>query len=263
MSEVPAADEDPWGGFDTPYAFDGLDVTLVELRSPVPTGAWRSVSYPASVFARESFLDEIARATGKDPVALRLELLPSPGPSKRGGLPNGDRLRRVIQLAAEKSGWGSPLPPAHDGRRWGRGIACNSYHDQTMVAEVADVSVGDQGDVRVHRVVCAVDCGQIINRWGVEGQFESGIIWGMSAALSSKITFSNGRTDQGNFNDFPVVRMNAAPIVEVHIVPSEARPFGLGEPPVPPVAPAIGNAVFAATGVRVRDLPIRPDVLQR
>ena len=149
-----------------------------------------------------------------------------------------------------------PLPPSADNRRWGRGIACNAYHAQTMVAQVAEVSVGSGGDVRVHRVVCAVDCGQVINLSGLEGQFESGVAWALSAALRGRITFANGRTEQSNFRDFPVLRMSEMPDVEVHAVHSGLPPFGVGEPPVPAVAPAVANAVFAATGARIRELPL-------
>jgi isoquinoline 1-oxidoreductase beta subunit len=260
----PAADGDPWGGFDTPYAFQSLDVTLALLKSPVPTGAWRAVSYPAAVFARESFLDEIAHDTGRDPLALRLALLPSPGNVRAGQreLPNGDRLRRVLQLAADRAGWSRPFARERAGRRWGRGIACNGYHQRTMVAQVAEVSVGRAGDVRVHRVVCAVDCGQVINRLGLEGQFESGVLWALSAALKGQVTFTNGRADQGNFDTFPVMRMHEAPLVEVHVVDSDLPPFGVGEQPVPPVAPAVFNAVFAATGHRVRRTPLRAEDLR-
>jgi isoquinoline 1-oxidoreductase beta subunit len=252
----PAADGDPWGGFDTPYAFPELDVTLALAPTPVPTGAWRSVTYPAAVFARESFLDEIAAATKRDPVDLRLGLLPSPGTVNLGSLSvdNGDRLRAVLRLAAEKSGWGSPRAQPNDGRRWGRGVAVNGYHRQTMVAQVAEVSVGSQGDVRVHRVVCAVDCGQVINRSGLDAQFEGGVMWALSA-LKGEISFANGATVQGNYNDFPVVRMREAPVVEVHVVPSTLRPFGIGEQPVPAVGPAVANAIFAATGRRLRQTP--------
>jgi isoquinoline 1-oxidoreductase beta subunit len=255
----PAASGDPWGGIDTPYNFPSLDVTLAALESPVPTGSWRSVSYPAAVFARECFIDEVAHATGRDPLALRLALLPSPGAHHQGDTtrPNGDRLRRVLELAAAAAGWGASQRPPDSERRWGHGIACNSYQSETMVAQVAEVSVGRGADIRVHRVVCAIDCGQVINRLGLEGQCESGVNWGVSAALNGAVTFSNGRTDQSNFHDFPVLRMKDAPAIEVHVVDSELGPFGAGEPPVPPVAPAIANAVFHATGTRLRELPLR------
>ena len=255
----PAADGDPWGGYDTPYAFPSLDVTLALAPTPVPTGAWRSVSYPAAVFARESFLDEIAAQTKRDPVELRLALLPSPGAVKLGRLTvnNGDRLRAVLQLAAEKASWGTPLRRPNDGRRWGRGIAINAYHRKTMVAQVAEVSVGAQGDVRVHRVVCAVDCGQVINRSGLDAQFEGGVMWALSA-LKGEVTFANGATVQGNYDDFPVVRMRDAPVVDVHVVRSTLEPCGIGEQPVPAVGPAVANAIFAATGRRIRRTPFRP-----
>ena len=255
----PAADGDPWGGYDTPYALPSLDVSLALSPSPVPTGAWRSVTYPAAVFARESFLDEIAAQTKRDPIELRLALLPSPGAVTLGALTvnNGDRLRAVLRLAAEKAAWASPFRRPDDGRRWGRGIAINSYHRRTMVAQVAEVSVGPQGDVRVHRVVCAVDCGQVINRSGLEAQFEGGVMWALSA-LKGEVTFANGATVQANYNDFPIVRMREAPRVEVHVVPSTLGPFGVGEQPVPAVGPAVANAIFAATGRRVRRTPLRP-----
>jgi isoquinoline 1-oxidoreductase beta subunit len=262
-ADDPEAYEDsPWGGFDNPYSFPALRVDYAPVEAPVPTGAWRSVEYPSTVFARESFLDELAHATGRDPVALRLELIPSPGTVKLRTitLDNGDRLRRVLRLAAEKAGWGNPLPRARDdGRRWGRGIACNSYHRQTMVAQVAEVSVGSQGDVRVHRVVCALDCGQVVNLLGVEGQVESGVLWGLSATLHGRITFAHGRVEQSTYNDFPVMRMRETPRIETHVVPSPVRPLGVGEQPVPPIYAAVANAVFAATGKRIRELPIRPE----
>lgn len=249
----------PWGVYDTPYEFRGLDVTYALREAPVPTGAWRSVAYPAAVFARESFIDEIAHATGRDPVALRLALIPSPGNIVRGGVTraNGDRLREVVRLAAERAGWSRPFAQERDGRRWGRGIACNSYHGMTMIAQVAEVSVGaNENDIRVHRVVSAVDCGQVMNLAGLEGQVESGVIWALSSLMRSQMTFENGRPVQSNFNDYRVVRMNESPIVETVAVSSTLRPFGIGEQPVPAVWPAVANAVFAATGRRVRDLPL-------
>ncbi len=255
----PAADHDPWGGFDTPYAFGSLDVQLALLESPVPTGAWRSVTYPPAVMARECFLDEIAHLSGRDPVELRLALIPSPGEVKLRTmtLNNGDRLRRVISLAAERAGWATPLPRERDGRRWGRGIGCNAYHQQTMVAQVAEVSVGPAGDVRVHRVVCAVDCGQVINRGTLEAQFEGGVIWALGPTLKTEISFEHGRTVQQSFRDYPVLTLPEAPRVEVHVIENPLHPFGIGEQPVPPVAPAVLNAIFAATGKRIRRVPVR------
>jgi isoquinoline 1-oxidoreductase beta subunit len=253
----------PWGGADIPYAFDALQVEYAPLESPVPTGAWRSVEYPSTVFARESFLDEIARATGADPLSLRLRLLPSPGIEKVGRtleLPNGDRLRAVLDLAARKSDWKRPFVRARGGRRYGRGIACNAYHRQTMVAQVAEVSVGPENDVRVHRVVCAIDCGRPVNLSGIEGQVESGILWGLSAALQTRITFQRGRAEQSNFDDFPVIRMSESPRIETHIVSSDIRPLGVGEQPVPPVFGAVANAIYDATGKRIRRAPMGPEL---
>jgi len=259
-SADPAADGDPWGAYDTPYAFDDWEATLALREAPVATGAWRAVTYPAAVFARESFLDEVAHAAARDPLAMRLSLLERPDLVTLRNTPamdNRARLAAVLRLAAERAGWGGATPPAADGRRWGRGIACNVYHRSTVVAQVAEVSVGTSGDIRVHRVVCAVDCGRVIDRAGLEAQFEGGVMWALSAALKTRITFQNGRAVQGNFNDVPVLRLREAPAVEVHVVPSALPPFGVGEMGVPAVAPAVANAIFAATGERLRRLPLR------
>jgi isoquinoline 1-oxidoreductase beta subunit len=142
------------------------------------------------------------------------------------------------------------------------GFACNSYHRQTQVAQIAEVSVGRKGDVRVHRVVCAIDCGRVINPLGVEGQVESAVLWGLSATLHGRITLQNGRVEQSSYDDFPVMRMDECPVIETHIVPSDVRPLGVGEQPVPPIYAAVANAVFAATGVRVRELPIAAELLE-
>jgi isoquinoline 1-oxidoreductase beta subunit len=255
-------EEDPWGAYDCPYEVPALRALYAPARSPVPTGAWRAVDYPPAVFARESFLDEVAHAAGRDPVRLRLALLGAPDPLKLGSYTiQRSRLKAVIELAARKAGWGS-LPPTIPGRRVGRGIAANVYHGRTHMAQVAEVSVGDSGDVRVHRFVCAADCGQIVNLAGVEAQIEGGIIWGLSAALKTEITFRDGRIEQHTFKDFPVLRIHETPAIEVHMIASTESPSGIGEQPVPPAAPAVANAIFAATGKRVRKLPIRPrDVL--
>lgn len=246
-----------WGQHDVPYAFPSILTEYSYVPTPVPGGPWRAVFAPPSAFARESFLDEIAHAAGKDPLAFRLELLPAGTSMKSGDVTIArDRLRRVLEVAAEKAGWGSPLPKVA-GRRYGRGIACNAFHGVTHVAQIADVSVGADGDVKVHRVVCAVDCGVPVNPLGIEGQVESGVLWGLTAALKGEITFTRGAVDQSNYADYPILRLSEAPDVDVHIVPSGDRPFGLGEAPVPPAAPAVTNAIFAATGRRIRRLPIR------
>ncbi|HYL11396.1 MAG TPA: molybdopterin cofactor-binding domain-containing protein [Terriglobales bacterium] len=244
--------------FDNPYNFEHLKADFVPMNSPVPTGPWRAVFYPSRVFARESFLDEMAHAAGQDPVEFRLGLL-QPGDILRVGNQKIDRSRliRVLEAAARQSGWRHPLRPTDD-RQWGRGIACNVYSEDTYIAQVAEVSVGRESrDVRVHRIVCAVDCGLVVNPLGLEGQAESGIIWGLSATLSGKIDFKKGSAVQSSFTDFEVIRMDEAPAIETHIVTSDHPPSGFGETAVPPVAPAVVNAIFAATGKRIRRLPVR------
>jgi CO/xanthine dehydrogenase Mo-binding subunit len=194
----------------------------------------------------------MAHAAGKDPLEFRLELL-EPGRIVQAGnlkLDQG-RLRNVLRLAAENAGWGKPLP-----KNWGRGIAANIYDGETCLAQVAEVSVED-GRVRVRRIVCAVDCGIVVNPSGVEAQVEGGIAFGLSTVLGGEITLKGGRVEQGTYRDYPVIRIDQMPVVETHIVQSEVSPTGMGEQPVPPVAPAVLNAYFAATGKRVRRLPLR------
>jgi isoquinoline 1-oxidoreductase beta subunit len=166
----------------------------------------------------------------------------------------------VLRLAAEKSGWGEPVPP-REGRGSGRGIACNVYDESTLIAQVADVSVGPSGDVKVHRVVTAVDCGQVVNLSGVEGQVESGVIWGLSYALKGHLTYAGGRVAETSFAAYPLLRLDETPEIVVHALAGAGAPTGMGEMPVPCVAPALANAIFAATGKRVRRLPIRPEDL--
>jgi isoquinoline 1-oxidoreductase beta subunit len=223
-------------------------VEYTHMPSAVPVGALRAVDDTFNTFVVQSFVDELAAAARKDPLAFRHELI--------GGMPvqptrtDPARLRRVFDLAAERGGWSSPLS---SGR--GRGIAgvCGwgSY-----IAYVVDASVSS-GALRVERVVAAVDCGQVINPDMVKAQVEGGIVFGLSAALKGEITLDGGRVQQSNFDTYPVLRINEMPQVEVHIVPSTASPGGMGEPPVPAIAPALTNAIFAATGKRVRRLPIR------
>jgi isoquinoline 1-oxidoreductase subunit beta len=251
-------DAAPWAGYDVPYAFASQEARYAPVAAPVTTGAWRSVEYPGGVFARESFLDEVAHRFGSDPLELRMRAIPSPGIVQRrsGPVPNGDRLRAVLRLAADRAGWSSGVP-VRSGRRSGRGIACNSYFGTAMTATVADVSVGERGDVRVHRVVCATDAGQIVNESGLRAQIEGGIVWGLTAALRDEITFARGSAQQRNFNGYGVLRMPDCPEIDVVLVRSTLRPYGVGESAVPPAMAAVANAVRAATGAAPRSLPIR------
>jgi isoquinoline 1-oxidoreductase beta subunit len=256
-------DGSPWGAFDNPYNFPHLKAEFVRRNSPVPTGPWRAVEYPAQVFARESFVDEMALAARRDPLDFRLDLL-QPGDALTIGDQKIDRARLigVLHLASQKANW-RRMPWQIPGRDWGQGIACNVYDQDCFIAQVAEVSVGKADhDIRVHRVVSAVDCGRVINPLGIEGQTESGITWGLTAALHGRVDFKKGAAIQGNFIDYKVIRMNEAPVVETYIIPSSHSPGGFGETAVPAVPPAVANAVFAATGKRVRRLPLTPEKLQ-
>ena len=227
------------GAADMPYGISNVFVDQVAADLPVPLGFWRSVGASQNAFVVECFMDEVAAAAGRDPYELRRELLQAK-----------PRHLRTLELAATKAGWGTPLPPGR-----GRGIAIAEW-EPTTCAEVAEVSVASDGTVRVHRVVCAVDCGQVVNPDTLEAQMQGGVVFGLSAALYGEITIANGRVKQGNFTDYPVLRIPEMPVVEVYTVPSTDALGGIGEPSVPPTAPAVCNAIFAATGRRIRSLPI-------
>jgi isoquinoline 1-oxidoreductase beta subunit len=233
------------GAADTPYAIPNLQVELHSPKNAVPVLWWRSVGHSHTAFVMESFLDELAHKTGKDPYQYRRDLLAK-----------HPRMRKVLETAAKKSGWGKALPKGR-----GRGIAVHESFG-SFIAQVAEVSLDNKGAITVHRVVCAVDCGRIVNPDTIKAQMESGITFGLSAALHGAITFRNGRVEQGNFNDYPLMRLGDMPKVEVHIIDSSEPPGGVGEPGVPPVAPAVANALFAATGTRVRSLPMSPETIK-
>ena len=253
--------QSPWGAYDNPYAIPNLRVDAASVPSPVPHGPWRAVEYPSTVWGRESFLDELARLAGADPLRFRLELLAG-GVREVGPFRiDGARLARVLELAAEKAGWGTPF--AAGGRMRGRGIAASVYHAGSYIAQVAEVSLArDLSDVRVERIVCAIDCGRMLHPEGVIGQAESGITWGLSYTFGGRMDFRGGRAVARGYQDFAVVRMRDMPPVEFHAVPSVERPGGFGEHPVPMTAPAIANAIHDAAGIRVRRLPITPDALR-
>ena len=234
------------GAADLPYAVPNLLVDLHSPRPGVPVQWWRSVGSTHTAFSVETIVDELAGLAGKDAVAFREGLL-SKHPRHLG----------VMKLAAEKAGWGKPLPTLRAGERRGRGIAVHESFG-SFVAQVAEVSVAKDGSFTVDRVVCAVDCGLAINPDQVAAQMEGGIGYGLSAALSGKISLKAGAVEQSNFHDYPVLRMADMPKVEVYLVPSTEKPSGVGEPATPVIAPVVANALFAATGKRIRTLPINP-----
>ena len=267
-------------GDDPGFIVDGIDITsvagasniaydipniLVDLHTPtlrIPVDQWRSVGNSHTAFSVETFLDDVAHATGKDPYQLRLELLSkdprskailqltAPAPMHPSLFAKFPRDRQVLQLAAQKAGWGKPLPLGK-----GRGLAVH-YSFHASLAYVAEVTVASDGSVKVDRVVCAVDCGIAVNPDVIRAQVEGGVAFGLGAILSSAVTLKQGRVEQSNFNGYRVLRMNEMPKVEVYIVDSAEPPSGIGEPTVPPIGPAVSNAIFAATGKRVRTLPL-------
>ncbi len=230
---------------DTKYGFPSMLVDYQLTETGVPVGFWRSVGNSHNGYIVECFIDEMAKAAGKDSVEFRRELL-AKSPRHIG----------VLNMAAEKSGWGEPLPEGQY-----RGIAVVESFG-SFVAEVAEIALDRKAkSVQVKRVVAAVDCGRIVNPETIRAQMEGAIIYGLTAALKGEITIAGGRVEQSNFNDYDMVRMSEAPKVEVHIMESGDAPGGIGEPGTPPIAPAVCNAIFAATGKPVRRLPIRPEDL--
>jgi isoquinoline 1-oxidoreductase beta subunit len=234
------------GAVEPPYSFPNIHVDYVRVEPPgIPTAFWRGVGPVKNIFVVETFLDELAAAARQDPVAYRRSLL-SHSPRALG----------VLDLAVAKAGWGKPLPA-----RRGRGICVQSAFG-SFLALVAEVEVGKDGAIRVHRLVCAVDCGLVVNPDTIAAQVEGGSLFGLTAALYGAITLRNGRVEQGNFNDYRPMRINEAPVVETHIVASAEAPGGFGEAPTAVVTPAVVNAIFAVTGKRIRTLPIDTRLLK-
>jgi isoquinoline 1-oxidoreductase beta subunit len=235
------------GAIDLVYGLPNLHVEYVRVEPPgIPTAFWRSVGPSHNVFVTESFMDELAAAAKQDPVAYRLALLDKT-----------PRAKAVLALAAAKAGWGEKLPP-----QVGRGVSIQNAF-ATYMAQVAEIEVTNDGAVRVRRVVCAVDCGTVVNPDTVQAQIQSAIMFGISAALYGEITVKNGRVEQTNFDTYQMLRMNEAPAVEVHIVQSSEAPGGMGEAGTSAIVPAVANAIFAATGKRLRKLPVDRAVLQQ
>ena len=227
------------GVADTPYDIPNMQTSLHTPQSGVPVLWWRSVGHTHTAFVMETMIDDLAKAAGKDPVAFRRELLTK-----------HPRIANVLTMAADKAGWGAPLP-----KGVARGIAVHESFG-SVCAQVAEVSV-DNGKIKVRRVVAAIDCGLAVNPLTISAQVESAIAFGLSAALYGQVTLKNGVVEQSNFHNYPVLRINDMPKIEVHIVPGGAAPTGVGEPGTPPIAPAVSNAIFALTGKRLRELPFK------
>lgn len=235
------------GSVDLPYDIPNLRVEYIRKDTGIPVGFWRSVGHSHNTFIVESFLDEVAAAGGKDPYALRRELLGSKHP----------RLLNVLDTAASKAGWGKSM---EKGRF--QGIAAAECYG-SFVAQVVEISTAEDGRVRVQRVVCAVDCGSDINPRTIEAQMEGGIVFGLTAALYDAITMDHGHVIQSNFHDYKMLRIADMPTVEVHIVKSQEDPGDIGETAVPTLAPALTSAIFVATSKRIRQLPIPADMVMK
>jgi isoquinoline 1-oxidoreductase beta subunit len=241
------------GAVNPPYWFPAIKVSYTPVNSAVPRGWWRSVENSFNGFVVESFMDEMAVSAGKDPYLFRrenlLEMLQHR--ANKPDAPDIERLITVLDLAAKKAGWSSPMAKGR-----GRGIACGTAYG--YLAQVVEVTIADDG-IRVDRVVTAVDCGQIVNPNGVQQQIEGGIVFALSAVLKGKITIAGGQVQQTNFDGYDLIRMPESPRVEVYFVENHLSPSGIGEAAVPYLGPAVANACFAATGKRLRKLPLNLD----
>jgi isoquinoline 1-oxidoreductase beta subunit len=233
------------GASNSAYAFPTARVAHITVESAIPMGIWRSVAHSQNAFFAESFVDECAAAAGQDPVAFRAALLKE-----------DPRHLRVLHRAAELANWHEPLAPAADGAKRARGIAIHGSFG-SVVAQVAEVSLLENRKIRVHRVICVIDCGVAVNPNLIRQQMESAIIFGLSAALHGEITIEKGQVQQSNFHDYRPLRFNECPVIEVTIMPSGDTPSGVGEPGTPTIAPAVANAVYALNGLRLRRLPLK------
>jgi isoquinoline 1-oxidoreductase beta subunit len=248
LLDLPASGPDKTtseGAFDQPYEWPAARIGHVIVEAPVPVGFWRSVGHSHQAFFKESFLDEVAFAAKKDPVALRTGLL--------GKHP---RHLKVLQRVADMSAWGQPRAAGPDGSPRALGVALHQSFG-SVVAQVAEVSVSADKQIRVHKVWCVVDCGTPINPNMIRQQMESAIVFGLSAALYGEITLVDGQVQQSNFHNYPMLRITDCPVVETDIIASNAAPEGVGEPGTPPIAPAVANALFTLTGERLRALPLK------
>src|SRR6266568_9209613 len=235
------------GAIDLVYNLPNTQVEYVRVEPPgVPTAFWRNVGPSHTVFVVESFMDELAAVAKQDPVAYRLALLDK-----------SPRAKAVLALAAEKAGWGQPLP-----ERVGRGVSLQ-FVFATYMAQIAEVEVAKDGAVRVRRVVCAVDCGTAVNPDTIRAQIQGAVMFGITAALHGEITLKDGRVEQSNFDSYQMLRLNEAPAVEVHIVQNTEPPGGMGEAGTSLIVPAVANAIFAATGKRLRQMPVDPSALKQ
>jgi isoquinoline 1-oxidoreductase beta subunit len=227
-----------------PYALPNQRVEYAMVELPVNVGFWRSVGYSLNAFGVESFMDEMAHAAGKDPVQFRLD-----------HMEKGSRIYNLLALLADKGGWAAPAPPGR-----AKGVAVTSCFE-SFAAHMAEVSVEKNGAITVHKMTCALDCGTAVYPDAIRAQAEAGVVMGLSVALHEKVRFDNGGPKTANYDEYPVLTMSEVPEIEVHIAKNNRKAGGVGEPVFPSVAPAVANAVFKATGVRLRQLPFKRDLL--
>jgi isoquinoline 1-oxidoreductase beta subunit len=229
---------------DMPYALPNQLVEYAMVELPIPVGFWRSVGYSVNAFGVESFMDELAHAAGKDPVQFRLD-----------HMEKGSRIYNLLLLLAEKGGWSTPVPAGR-----ARGVAVTSCFE-SFAAHMAEVSVGKNGAITVHKMICALDCGTAVYPDAIRAQAEGGVVMGLSVAFHEKVRFADGGVKTANYDEYPVLTMRDVPDIEVHIARNNLKAGGIGEPVFPSVAPAVANAVFKATGVRLRSLPFDRELL--